>query len=161
MPRNVDPNLSICEEIVAIKTAALIAARLELLRDEGFMGAEAVLIKLQPCLRDLRHSIYTLDAMKSAMSNSIIRKNLAGKFGFRWEPSQDRKDKYIHDLKTYRVPRIVVTTYDRVLPGVGSPAEVTFLMRAENEISIALNLQKQKDEAVLIRSTSRRRIQGS
>ena len=48
MPRNVDPNLSLGEEIVAIKTAALIAARLELLRDDGFMGAEAVLKNCSP-----------------------------------------------------------------------------------------------------------------
>ena len=74
MPRNVDPNLSIGEEIVAIKTAALIAARLELLRDEGFMGAEAVLKILQPYLRDSKHSIYTLDAIKSQCSTQLFGK---------------------------------------------------------------------------------------
>ena len=80
MVYSVDPNLSSSEEIVAIKTAALIAARLELLPKEGFMGPETVLKKLRPCLRKSRHSNLTLDAIYLAMSNSTIRKVLAEKF---------------------------------------------------------------------------------
>jgi hypothetical protein len=38
MPRNVDPTLSSTEETEAIKTAALIAARLEFLPSEGLRG---------------------------------------------------------------------------------------------------------------------------
>jgi hypothetical protein len=97
MPRNVDPTLSSTEETEAIKTAALIAARLELLPSEGLRGAEAVLMMLQPCLRESRHSNFTLDAIKFAMTNSTSRRILSVKFEFRWERSKDKKDNLFVD----------------------------------------------------------------
>jgi len=91
---------------------------------------------LQPCLRESRHSNFTLDAIKFAMTNSTVRRILSLKFGFRWERSKDKKRQFIRGLKIYPIPQIGTTLFDRVLPGVGSSAEVTFLLRAENEIRI-------------------------
>ena len=86
MPRNVDPTLSSTEETEAIKTAALIAARLELFPSEGFRRAEAVLKKLQPCLRDSPHS--TRIQLILWMQSNPQRQKLFGIFsvGLRWAP---------------------------------------------------------------------------